>query len=307
MEVIIKRKIIIAVLFLMLLVSAIGSVLSDSRIFRFIALTHVIILGIALYLIFKKDFEGKEIDEDKSERELPAGEKMAYIGTVAAGLAHEIRNPLNAIDFNIRMIQEDLESGEWVIDDITERFSSTYKEIKHLERLVSDFLLYARERVLHLSETDLRSLLESVREILSEEAIKRNVKVNISTANDLPVIQADFDVLRQALFNIVKNGLEAVDDGGILALEAFKNNEDNSVVIKITDNGCGINPRNLRKVFHLFYTTRRSGTGLGLPVAKSVIENHNGRIDVQSHEGAGTSFIITLPVEQGKSSSESEV
>jgi signal transduction histidine kinase len=123
----------------------------------------------------KKDSEEQQDDENNSE------EKMIYIGTIAAGLAHEVRNPLNAIDFNIRMIQEDLESGEWEKDDIKERFSSTYKEIKHLERLVSDFLLYARKMALQIGETDIISLLNSTKAMLVEEVSKRKIDIIIES------------------------------------------------------------------------------------------------------------------------------
>ncbi len=224
--------------------------------------------------------------------------KMAYIGTVAAGLAHEIRNPLNAIDFNIKMIQEDIEAGDWDETDISERFSSTYKEIKHLERLVSDFLLYARKTVLQLGKTNLNFLIGTISQMLEEEARSNNVKIALNFSDDPIEIEADGEVLRQSLFNIAKNGLESMTEGGTLTFDVSQNITKDKVIIRISDEGIGISPHDLRKIFHLFYTTRRNGTGLGLPVAVSIIENHNGTLDVETEVGVGTTFVITLPSEQ---------
>lgn len=272
---------------------------------RFLLLVPAIIIFIALIILFlvKKD-ESDEVEKDKivepfesGEAEMPQEEKMAYIGTVAAGLAHEIRNPLNAIDFNIRMIQEDIESGDWDKNDITDRFKSTYKEIKHLERLVNDFLLYARKKALQLGPTEPVKLLENVKAMLSETADSHKVSIEVQ-AEDVPNIEADGEVLKQALFNIAKNGIEAMHGGGKLAMKIEYKADKKRLLISIADSGSGIQPHDLKKIFHLFYSTRRSGTGVGLPVAKSIIENHNGWIEVDSKLGVGTTFDIYLPIKQ---------
>lgn len=254
--------------------------------------------GLAVILWGGVAFERK--DSKKTDEKIGEPEsKMAYIGTVAAGLAHEIRNPLNAIDFNIRMIQEDLEDDEDLdMDDIGERFRSTYKEIKHLERLVSDFLLYARKTVLQIAKTDLKHLIESVANLLHDQAAKADVKIITKFSADKMEIDADSEVLRQSLLNIAKNGIEAMAEKGELTIGLEYSVTKDIVVIKISDTGKGISGRDLRKIFHLFYTTRRNGTGLGLPVAVSIIENHAGRIEVDTKAGVGTTFVITLPVKQ---------
>jgi signal transduction histidine kinase len=288
-------EILLSVSFILLLISlASGS--------RFLQLIPAAIIFIVLVILFILKINEKEYKKDSeplesAEAELPQEEKMAYIGTVAAGLAHEIRNPLNAIDFNIRMIQEDIESGDWDKNDITDRFRSTYKEIKHLERLVNDFLLYARKKALQLGQTDPVKLLESVKGMLSEIADSHKVSI-IVQSGDVPEIEADGEVLKQAIFNIAKNGIEAMNEGGKLLMAPEYITDGDRVLIKITDNGNGIQPHDLKKIFHLFYSTRRSGTGIGLPVAKSIIENHNGWIEIDSKLGVGTTFDIYLPRRQ---------
>ena len=271
------------------------SILLNSPVFRI--LSAVILLLACIFTLKMKHGEKREMNVEQpltDESQLPHEEKMAYIGTVAAGLAHEIRNPLNAIDFNIRMIQEDFESGDWDQNDITNRFKSTYKEIKHLERLVNDFLLYARKKALQLGKTDVVALLENVKAMLSETAETHKVEIKINSG-DVPSIDADGEVLKQALFNIAKNGIESMTEGGILSMGMDFIEDKDAVRVKISDNGIGIQPHDLKKIFHLFYSTRRSGTGLGLPVAKSIIENHNGWIEIESKPGKGTTFDIFLP------------
>lgn len=295
---IIASKILLSISFILLLIS----LASGGRFLQIISAAIIFIVLMILSILRVSENECKKDSEsfESDETELPQEEKMAYIGTVAAGLAHEIRNPLNAIDFNIRMIQEDIESGDWDKNDITDRFKSTYKEIKHLERLVNDFLLYARKKALQLGWTDPVKLLESVKGMLSETADSLKVSI-IVESGDVPEIEADGEVLKQALFNIAKNGIEAMNEGGKLLMMPEFIADGDRVLIKITDNGSGIQPHDLKKIFHLFYSTRRSGTGIGLPVAKSIIENHNGWIEVDSKLGVGTTFDIYLPRKQKES------
>jgi signal transduction histidine kinase len=292
---IITFKILLSISFILLLIS----VATGSKLLQLLPAAIIFFVLVILFFLKVDEKETKDVSEsfESGETELPQEEKMAYIGTVAAGLAHEIRNPLNAIDFNIRMIQEDIESGDWDKSDITDRFKSTYKEIKHLERLVNDFLIYARKKALQLGQTDPNKLLESVKVMLSETADSHKVSI-ILQSGDVPEIDVDGEVLKQALFNIAKNGIEAMNEGGKLLMTSEFITDRNRVLIKITDNGSGIQPYDLKKIFHLFYSTRRSGTGIGLPVAKSIIENHNGWIEVDSKLGVGTTFDIYLPRKQ---------
>jgi signal transduction histidine kinase len=294
-----KATVIIMIMLSLALMMLIISYAGNIRVLSFIAAALITALIIfVLILMRNNDKTENEIDKlSIDDTSIPQEEKMAYIGTVAAGLAHEIRNPLNAIDFNIRMIQEDFESGDWDKNDITNRFKSTYKEIKHLERLVNDFLLYARKKALQIGQTDPLLLFESVKVMLAETAEMHKISISI-ISGETPKIEADGEVLKQALFNIAKNGIEAMNDGGTLEMMVEFNPEKDILRMKIRDNGNGIQPHDLKKIFHLFYSTRRSGTGIGLPVAKSIIENHNGWIEVESKPGKGTTFDIYLPRKQ---------
>ena len=288
-----RKRILTAILIVVICDLILGIVLAENVLF----LCAVVLMIPALLILIKSDRidEKGTINENSDPEDLSKEEKMAYIGTVAAGLAHEIRNPLNAIDFNIKMIQEDIIDGEWDKDDIAERFSSTYKEIKHLERLVSDFLLYARKTVLQICDIDISMVVGIIISMLEESPFSKGKAINTIIEDNLPHIEADPEVLKQAIFNIARNGLEAMENGGTLTIELSYDKEAEVIRIKIKDTGTGINPRDLRKVLHLFYTTKRSGTGLGLPVAVSIIENHNGWIDIDSRLGKGTTFTINIP------------
>ena len=287
---------------IMLLLALIILIIAFAANVRYLSLIAAVIIIVSIVLAsaqLRKNHEN-ETNIDKlpaDDSGIPQEEKMAYIGTVAAGLAHEIRNPLNAIDFNIRMIQEDFESGDWDKNDITNRFKSTYKEIKHLERLVNDFLIYARKKALQIGQTDPLMLLDTVKNMLAETSELHKISINI-ISGEIPKIEADGEVLKQALFNIAKNGIEAMNEGGTLEMAVEFITDRDNLRIKISDSGSGIQPHDLKKIFHLFYSTRRSGTGIGLPVAKSIIENHNGWIEVESKPGKGTTFDIYLPRKQ---------
>lgn len=297
--------VIITILISFALIALIIAFASENSQITFIAASLIIAaIVIALFSFKKKDVDSSEtVNISSEDAGIPQEEKMAYIGTVAAGLAHEIRNPLNAIDFNIRMIQEDFESGDWDKTDITNRFKSTYREIKHLERLVNDFLIYARKKALQIGQTDPLMLLETVKGMLTETAESHNISINL-ISKETRKIEADGEVLKQALFNIAKNGIEAMENGGTLELALDFFPEKKNLRIRIKDSGSGIQPHDLKKIFHLFYSTRRSGTGIGLPVAKSIIENHSGWIEVDSKSEKGTTFDIYLPLEQKEGSED---
>ena len=222
-------------------------------------------------------------------------DRLAYVGTLASGLAHEIRNPLNAMNMNIQLIQEEIQEGARSEDtDTTEMLEATRKEIQRLERLVSSFLAYARPTQLQVKPTQINELISDTVSFLDPEIERSGIKLQLELDPQLPEIQADEGHLKQALLNVIQNGIQVLRPQSKLEISTRKLNGDR-IVIKIRDDGPGISAEELKNIFRVFYSTRRGGTGLGLPIAQRIVELHQGKIEVESEVGKGTIFTLLLP------------
>jgi len=239
------------------------------------------------------------------EAEAQMADRLAYVGTLASGLAHEIRNPLNAMNMNLQMIEEELpcrqapEEGRRPADteDTRALLESTKGEIKRLERLVSNFLAYARPAPLNPEERDLNATLDDVVRFLRADLASKGIDVETRLAPGLPPVEMDESQIKQALMNILINAREVLGQGGRIEV-ATDHGADRTLEIRVSDNGPGIPPGKIDKVFQAFYSTRSGGSGLGLPIAQRIVENHGGRIEVESELGKGTTFRILLPRRQ---------
>ncbi|CAM2066547.1 Histidine kinase domain-containing protein [Sulfidibacter corallicola] len=261
-------------------------------------LTFAIIISLALlclglvYVIWAYR-RNKELQEHARK-----ADQMAYVGTLASGLAHEIRNPLNSMNMNVQLIQEELEDrGADELEDLQDMLMGTRKEIMRLERLVGSFLSYARPTALQSHPCDLNALIQAVLTFLDPEIKKSGVRLEILFDEHLPQIQADEAQMRQALLNVVQNAIQILTPGKLLEIKTATTG-NGKVMIQIRDEGPGISDPELKNIFKVFYSTRIGGTGLGLPIAQRIAEAHQGRIDVSSRIGEGTVFTFTLPQEQ---------
>jgi two-component system, NtrC family, sensor histidine kinase PilS len=233
-----------------------------------------------------------EINEMRES--LEKSRRLAFIGEMAAGLAHEIRNPLASMSGSIQMLSQDLSHSE------THRklMQIILRGKDQLESFLKDFLLMARPAPGVQEEIDIRDMIMDVIDSLHfvpdwHEPVRMEIKLE-----DEPLfIQANRTESRQVLWNVILNAVQAMPEGGALTVEAHKcrNDERDGVEIRIHDTGCGINKNWLPKIFEPFYTTRDTGTGLGLAVVSRILEGYNGNIDIQSEEGKGTSCTIWLP------------
>jgi len=222
-------------------------------------------------------------------------DRLAYVGTLASGLAHEIRNPLNAMNMNIQLIQEEIqERGQNEDPDTTEMLEATRKEIQRLERLVSSFLAYARPTQLQVKPTQINELISDTVAFLDPEIESSGIKLQLELDPQLPEVQADEGHLKQALLNVIQNGIQVLRPNSKLEITTRKLNGDR-IMIKIRDDGPGISAEELKSIFRVFYSTRRGGTGLGLPIAQRIVELHQGKIEVESEVGRGTIFTLLLP------------
>ena len=222
-------------------------------------------------------------------------ERLAYLGTLASGLAHEIRNPLNSLNLNMQMLEEEIDehgsapTGKRLL-------SITRSELSRLERLVSDFLAYAKPRPLELEEVPAARPLERIREVLAGEIQKRGAQVEIEDRSGGARIRIDPGQMNQLLLNLAQNAFAAAEEAGrrpLLRLAAYR--QGPAVCLELADNGVGMTAAEQAKIFELFYSTRKGGTGLGLAVVDRIARAHGGRIVIRSTKGTGTAVGLELP------------
>jgi signal transduction histidine kinase len=228
------------------------------------------------------------------ERARQAAERASYVGLLASGLAHEIRNPLNAMNMNLQMLEEELQgSGAPVEEEHAEMLASTKSEIKRLEQLVSSFLTYARPTSPRLEPADLNGLARDVMRLLDADFKQHGVELIDQLDPALPEAEIDATQLKQALINLLVNARQVLREGGRVVVRS-RSAERETVTLEIVDDGPGIPDEAREKIFEVFYSSRGGGTGLGLPIAKQIVEGHGGAIEVESAVGEGTVFRIRL-------------
>ncbi len=228
------------------------------------------------------------------QRRVQHTEKMAAMGKLAAGIAHEIRNPLGAIKTCAQFLESNSE-----LQDSKHRFSQLIvRESKRMDQLITRLLNFTRPAKCDFQYTDISKLIENAVDLVSFKVNGTNITIEKQYEENLPNIFVDAKRLSQAVFNILLNAVDAVADAGLLNVTTAFDSANEQVEISITDTGNGIPKDQLENIFNPFFTTRPGGTGLGLAIVQQIIVEHNGAIAVQSEVGKGTSFTITLPLTQ---------
>lgn len=226
------------------------------------------------------------------EFQMRQSEKMAAVGQLAAGIAHEIRNPLASISGSIQLLGGSFTGRQ---EEEQRLMMIVLREIDRLNNLITEFLDFVRPDTLKDDPVDLNSLLK---EICEQVKLSKNLPAQVGQVLDLQAgrpIAGHRDKLKQAFMNIVINAYQAMNEIKDAAIEVSTRDVDSKVVVKIKDRGCGIDEAGLRKIFEPFHTTKPKGTGLGLAVTHKIIENHGGRIFVESAKGVGTEFTLEFP------------
>ncbi len=229
------------------------------------------------------------------ELQAAEAERLAYIGTLASGLAHEIRNPLNSLNLNMQMLEEEIDEHGSVPTG-KRLLSITRSELLRLERLVTDFLAYAKPRPLEMEEMSAVRPLERVRELLAGEIQKRGAIVDVEDRSGGARVKVDPEQMSQLLLNLAQNSFAAAEEAGrrpVLKLSAYR--QGTAVCLEMEDNGAGIPAEEQAKIFDLFYSNRKGGTGLGLAIVQRIARAHGGRIAVRSTQGEGTAVTVELP------------
>jgi signal transduction histidine kinase len=239
------------------------------------------------YFFFdKKDFSASLYSiDDEVERK-----NVALLEEMATGLAHEIRNPLGSIKGAAEYLKEvDTTENPRLLEIIIE-------ETDRLNTVVSQFLNYAKPYEMHAENQDINRIIKKVISLIKATNLPENITIQANLSPDLPYIKVDGEQMIQVILNVALNGMEAMPDGGTLSFttSGIENNGSNRVGVTIRDTGPGINKEDLKTIFKPFFTTKKKGTGLGLPICKRIVKNHGGHIHVKSTPGEGTAFQITI-------------
>jgi signal transduction histidine kinase len=255
----------------------------------------IAVLGLGLWYVIFLVRKNRKLEQSQL-----AAERRSYVGLLASGLAHEIRNPLNAMNMNLQMLEEELVGLPGLDDgEQGELLESTKSEIKRLESLVNNFLAYARPSEPRFQSLDLKTVIEEVARFLQADFRQSEVELRLDLEQMLPSVELDPTQFKQALMNLLVNARQVMRDGGTVTV-ATHMGPGGEAVVEVRDTGPGIPEEARGRVFDLFYSNRGGGTGLGLPIARQIVERHGGTIEVQSTMGEGTTFVIRLPRKHGK-------
>jgi signal transduction histidine kinase len=243
---------------------------------------------------FNRMVEQLRHDREEIERlhrtQMSRAEHLATLGEMATGLAHEIRNPLAGIAGVVEIIGRDLPAtspARAVVKDVRQ-------EITQINRILTDLLETARPRQPHIRRSDLNTTVEHAVMLARQQALSKPILIDLAKAQALPEVEHDSDQIHQVLLNLLLNSIQAIEGKGVINV-AIDQNGDNAI-IRVSDSGRGISPEHLPNIFRPFYTTKGNGTGLGLSLARRIIEEHHGRIEVTSSVGKGSKFVVTLPL-----------
>jgi PAS domain S-box-containing protein len=232
-------------------------------------------------------------DMDKLSRlgsHLSYSQKLAALGKLTSGVAHEIKNPLNAMVIHVALLREKLQRSA---PEARPSLDTLEQEIRRLDSVIQGFLKFTRPEDLQLTSVAIPELVGEVVRLISAEARAGGIEIVTRFSQDLPPIYGDRELLQQVLLNLARNALEAMPDGGKLELEA--NRRDESIEIVVRDTGVGIEPERIDRIFDLYVTTKSKGSGIGLSVVYRIVQLHGGEITVESRKGEGACFTIRLP------------
>lgn len=225
-------------------------------------------------------------------------DRLAFLGQLAGGLAHEIKNPLSTMMVTLQLLKEDWDEETSPRAMRTrQKLELLLKEVHRLEGILDEFLRYARGADKSLAPCDLNDLVQEVLDFIEPETARFGIRIRFAPAADLPECRVDRNAIKQALFNIVINAQHAMEnDGGELIVTTERLADPEAAKLRIVDTGCGIEPDVLTRIFDVYYSTKQRGTGLGLPTSRRFIEEHDGSITVQSDVGRGTAVEVILPI-----------
>lgn len=273
-------------------------ILAENRRNMFVFLAFVVLIALLSMLLLYHNQNRHLAGVVEMTRQLEKAARLSSLGQLAAGVAHEIRNPLNAISMaSQRLKREYMPADEERSKEFVVMTGVIRDEIRRLNGIIEEFLTFSKSRRLELHDCPVQEVLQKIVNLISEEAAAKGISLRTDWRDEPIVIPMDMDKLQQALFNFVKNAMESISGEGIVTLSA-RNVEKGRVSIRVSDTGCGMTTEEVERIFNPEYTTKEKGLGLGLTLAHEIIRGHGGEIRVLSRKGAGTTFEILLPTER---------
>ena len=241
-----------------------------------------------LTVVIKDLTETKRLEEDAKRNE-----KLSAMGELASGVAHEIRNPINAIGMIAQRLNKEFSttSNQNEYSDITKLLKN---EVNRINKIITQFLSYAKPIELNPKPVELKSFFEEIYHLFEDQAKQKGTKFILQNSDPI-IINIDPDLIKQSLMNLIQNALDAVKKDGEVNINYYKVKSD--LIIQVSDNGTGISSEQQKKIFDLYYTTKKDGNGLGLSISQKIISQHNGSISVASKANSGTTFKIILPIQ----------
>ena len=237
-----------------------------------------------------------QVELQKSRESLLQADKMALVGKLAAGMAHSIRNPFTSVKMRLFSLGRSLKLNDTQKED----FDVISEEIRHVDTIVQNFLEFSRPPKLKMQTVSPSTVVDQAIALLEHRLKSYDVEVSIQREGCLSAIEADPEQLKEVIVNLVVNACEAMERGGAIVIreaEEMVEPKQRVAVIRVSDNGPGIPKAMWDKVLQPFFTTKEEGTGLGLSIAVRIIEEHHGRLDIESNQDGGASFVISLPYE----------
>jgi len=232
----------------------------------------------------------------KDER--PRTEHLAQLGSLLAGFAHEIRNPLSTIGLNLQLVKEDFADAETTRDRRTyKRLSTVQNEVKRLQAILEEFLGFVRTPSPRRRDCALNELLQSLVEFHTPEMQAEGISLVFFPGKSVGRVELDPDQFRAVIVNLLRNARDACDSGGEVMVSSRRDGDE--VTVQITDTGAGMEPAVVDRAFQPYFSTKKGGTGLGLALAKRIVEEHGGTMTLSSEPGKGTQFMLRLPESSG--------
>jgi len=236
-------------------------------------------------------------ERKKRDGRLRRAENLASLTTLAAGVAHEIKNPLGSISIHIQLMQKSLKRDKQLKAETSGKYLDILnEEVERLNNIIVDFLFAVRPMNPTMKKSDINKVLTDLLEFVKFELEEASVSIECEFQEDLPKLEIDEKYIKQAILNIIKNSVAAMPNGGVMYFKTVT--DENWVHIYICDTGTGISEENMSKIFEPYFTTKQFGSGLGLTVVYKIIKEHGGDIVLESVENQGTTFTINLPVPQ---------
>lgn len=225
------------------------------------------------------------------QEQLQKSDTLSVVGELAAGIAHEIRNPMTALKGFIQLLEMSMK------EDHSMYFKVIMSELRRIESTITEFLILAKPQAIQFKDNDMRTVMNETLELLNGQALMNNIQFNIEYAGELPDVFCEPNQMKQVFINIIKNAIEVMPSGGFVTIK-IDNLPSDYIHIVIEDEGEGIPEKKIKRLGEPFYTTKDRGTGLGLMVSYKIIKEHKGKVEVESEVGVGTKFHIYIPIKR---------